>query len=95
MLNTLPDIKRELNLWKADYISVETVVVSIEEFGEGWNTYASIEGITESREPVAEHFDMGEEESFSRAERRAKRIIDSMKKLSYPVSTYVNGAITA
>jgi hypothetical protein len=79
MIYSLPDVKKEL---KKMY-SVKKIVVWLEEFGEGFNVYSSVEFLDKHLVKDTDHFDLAEEEKLGKAEARAKRIVDSLKKQGY------------
>ena len=77
---TLPEVKKE---FKAK--GVNKVYVHLEEFGEGFDTHVSAYYLDRYNEKESLYFQMAEEEKFSKAEARAKRITESLKKAGYAV----------
>ncbi len=78
---TLPDVKKEL---KAMY-SVKKIGVHLEEFGEGFDTHVCVRYLDKHLNAGFESYVMAEEEKFTKADARGKRIAESLKKLGYEV----------
>lgn len=79
MIYTLAEVKKEM---KAMY-NVSKIVVWLEEFGEGYNVYSTVYHYDKWYNEEREHYDLAEEEKKSKAEARAKRVVESLKKQGY------------
>lgn len=79
MISTLPEVKREL---KAMHRVIE-VTVDIQAFGEGFDTHVNVDYFDKYINMEFKSFQMGDEEKFSKAEARAKRIVESLNRAGY------------
>lgn len=92
MINTLPEVKKFVKeIQKAKLGVIQKISVNIEEFGEGFNTYVTVEYANKELLNDIEGFTLAEEEKKSKAIARAERVTESLKKLS---SAVVNEGIT-
>lgn len=74
MLYTLPEVKQII---KSHGDGVNAVEISIEGFGEGYDTHIDL---IDKNGQVIRSYQMGEEEKFSKATARAERYEQSLKK---------------
>lgn len=79
MLYTLPELKKELKQMH----SVNKVTVWLEEYGEGYNVYSGVKYLDKYMNLDDEYYDLSEEEKLSKAEARAKRVVESLNNAGY------------